>query len=190
MFSDQRAGGSERPDAGAALNYASARRAEAERDFAQSELQRLRALASRQSISQNDLDAAERRAKAATAAVAEAQAMIAMRASELKQARARLMNPSRTLRDSKDCDCVVVRSPISGTVLRIIQESEATVAAGTSILEIGDPRSLEIQVDLLSEEAVRVRAGQRVIVHGWGGDAPLNGVVRRIEPYGNLPRLL
>ena len=189
MFLDQRAEAEARAAsdaAAAALNYAQAqmRRAEADREFADSELKRLRTLASRQSISQNDLDAAERSAKAAAAAIAEAKAMIEMRSSELKQARARLLNPSRTKRDDKDCDCVIVRAPISGTVLRVIQESEATVAAGAPIVEIGNPESLEIQVDLLSEEAVRVRAGQRVIVQGWGGSKDLNGVVRRVEPFG------
>lgn len=189
MFLDQRSEAEARAAsdaAAAALSYANAqlRRADADRDFAESELKRLRALASQQSISQNDLDAAERSAKAAAAAVAEAKAMIDMRASELRQARARLLDPSRTRRDEKDCNCVVVRAPISGTVLRVIQESEATVAAGTPILEMGHPESLEIQVDLLSEEAVRVRAGQRVIVEGWGGSKALNGVVRRVEPFG------
>jgi HlyD family secretion protein len=189
MFLDERAEAEARAAADAAeaaLSYAQAqaRRAEAERDFAQAELQRLSALAKHQSVSQNDLDAAERRAKAAVAAVAEAEAMIAMRASELKQARARLLNPGRAQRADKKCECIVVRSPISGTVLRVIQESETTIAAGAPIMEIGDPRGLEIQVDLLSEEAVRVRPGQRVVVNGWGGDRPLNGVVRRVEPFG------
>ncbi|HEY8537785.1 MAG TPA: HlyD family efflux transporter periplasmic adaptor subunit [Steroidobacteraceae bacterium] len=189
MFLDERAEAEARAAvdaAEAALSYAQAqaRRAEAERDFAQAELRRLKALAKNQSVSQNDLDAAERRAKAAVAAVAEADAMIAMRASELKQARARLLNPSRARRAEKECECIIVRSPISGTVLRVLQESETTIAAGAPILEIGDPRDLEIQVDLLSEEAVRVKPGQRVIVNGWGGDRPLNGVVRRVEPFG------
>jgi HlyD family secretion protein len=189
MFLDERSQAEARAAvdaAEAALSYAQAqaRRAEAERDFAEAELQRLRTLARNQSVSQNDLDAAERRAKTAAAAVAEANALIAMRASELKQARARLLNPSRAQRAEEECECVIVRSPISGTVLRVIQESETTIAAGAPILEIGDPRGLEIQVDLLSEEAVRVKPGQRVVVNGWGGDRPLNGVVRRVEPFG------
>lgn len=171
--------------AAAARTYAQAqlRRAEAERDFAQSEFERLRALASRQSISKNDLDSAERRAKAAVAAVAEAEAMIEMRTSEHRQARARLLRPTAK-QATQDCDCVLVSSPISGTVLRVINESEATVAAGTPILELGDPKDLEIVVELLSEEAVSVCAGQRVLIEGWGGKHALNGVVRRVEPFG------
>lgn len=188
MFLDQRAAAEARAGAdaaNAATKFAQAQlhRAEAEREFAQSELQRLRALASRQSISQNDLDAAERRAKTATAAVAEGNANLRMRESEYAQARARLLNPSKTSAAAKDCDCVVVYSPVSGSVLRVLQESEAVVAAGTPILEIGDPAEMEVQVDLLSEDAVRVRAGQRVLIEGWGGPGTLTAVVRRVEPF-------
>lgn len=189
MFLDERSQAEARAAveaASSARQYAQAqgRRAEAEREFAVSELQRLRGLAAQRSISQNDLAAAERRAKTAEAAVAEAQAAMRMRESEYRQARARLLNPSQARRNAQECDCVQVYSPISGSVLRVREESEGTVQAGTPIVEIGDPRSLEIQVDLLSEEAVRVRPGQRVLIEGWGGPGALNGVVRRVEPYG------
>ena len=62
--------------------------------------------------------------------------------------------------------------------------SEATVAAGTPLVEIGDPRKLEIVTDLLSADAVRLPPGARVLIDNWGGTAPLNGRVRRIEPFG------
>lgn len=189
MFLDERAmteakANVEAADAARKFAEAQGRRMQAELEFAESELRRLRALAARQSISQNELDSAERRAKTAIAALAEAQAAIKMRDSEYRQARARLLNPAEAKRAAKDCDCILVRSPVAGSVLRVLQESEATVAAGTPILEIGDPRNLEIEVDLLSEEAVRVRPGQRVVIDSWGGPAPLRGTVRRIEPYG------
>jgi len=51
-------------------------------------------------------------------------------------------------------------------------------------VHIGDPSELEVVVDLLSADAVKVEAGQRVILEEWGGSAPLSGVVRRVEPYG------
>lgn len=79
---------------------------------------------------------------------------------------------------------MLVRSPVAGSVLRVLQESEATVPAGTAIIEIGDPQNLEIRVDVLSEEAVRIQPGQRVSIENWGGECPLRGVVRRVEPYG------
>jgi HlyD family secretion protein len=65
-----------------------------------------------------------------------------------------------------------------------IQQSEGVVAAGTPLVEVGDPQDLEIVADLLSADAVRVEPGQRVIVEGWGGEKPLAGRVRLVEPFG------
>jgi len=150
---------------------AAVRRAEAERDFAQAELKRYRQLAGQGVVSANDRDAAERRAQTAAAA--------------LEEARARLTTPGVAKRRAgPDCDCVDVYSPVSGSVLRVMQESEAVVASGAPLIEIGNPGDMEIVVDLLSTDAVRVEAGQRVLIEAWGGGPPLNGTVRRVEPFG------
>jgi HlyD family secretion protein len=69
-------------------------------------------------------------------------------------------------------------------VLRVLQESEAVVVSGAPLVEIGNPGDLEIVVDLLSTDAVRVEPGQRVLIEAWGGGPPLNGTVRRVEPFG------
>jgi HlyD family secretion protein len=69
-------------------------------------------------------------------------------------------------------------------VLRIVNESEGVVQSGTPLVEVGNADQLEIVVDLLSADAVRVQGGQRVIIEGWGGEQPLDGVVRRVEPFG------
>jgi HlyD family secretion protein len=171
-------------DAARAHAAAELRRSEAERDFAASELERFEALAERQTISRNDLEAARRRARTATAAVEEASAGLQLRNSELEQARARLVSPSVSRQPASDCDCIQVRSPVSGRVLRVLVESEGVVASGTALLEVGDPSRLEIVADLLSTDAVLVQAGQRVLIDGWGGPMPLEGVVRRVEPFG------
>jgi HlyD family secretion protein len=68
--------------------------------------------------------------------------------------------------------------------LRVLTESEAVVSSGTPMVEIGDPRNLEIVTDLLSTDAVKVKPGQRALIDGWGGGRSLEGVVRRVEPYG------
>jgi HlyD family secretion protein len=167
------------------LAAASVERAEAELDFANAELKRYQGLAERNTVSANDLDAAERRARTATAALAEARAALRVRESELRQARARLIKPAMAQRRrGADCDCVDVYSPVSGSVLRVLQESEAVVASGTALVEIGNPQELEIVVDLLSSDAVRVEPGQRVFIEAWGGGERLNGKVRRVEPFG------
>lgn len=77
-----------------------------------------------------------------------------------------------------------VLAPVSGTVLYVHEESERVVAAGTPIVEIGDPGRLEIVVDLLTEQAVRVRPGADVRITGWGGGVPIAGRVRYVEPKG------
>jgi HlyD family secretion protein len=163
---------------------AQVRRAQAELEFAQAELQRMRALARSHTVSENDLDSAERSAKTAEAALAEARAQRAVRESEYQVARARLLTPASKRTRAADCDCVSVYSPVSGTVLRIVTESEGVVASGAPLVEVGDPDRLEVVVDLLSADAVRVQVGQRVIIEAWGGERPLDGVVRRVEPFG------
>jgi HlyD family secretion protein len=81
--------------------------------------------------------------------------------------------------------------PLSGSgrmfyVLRVLQESETVVAPGTPILEIGDPSDLEIEVDVLSSDAVKIRPGARVLLEQWGGETPLEARVRLVEPSGFL----
>lgn len=78
---------------------------------------------------------------------------------------------------------VEVRAPSAGRVLRIEDPSERVVAAGTPLLSIGDLSRLEVVVELLSSEAVRVKPGMPALLEGWGGDTALRAVVRRVEPY-------
>lgn len=76
----------------------------------------------------------------------------------------------------------VIRSPGSGRVLRVFQESEAVISAGSPLVEVGDPSDLELEVDVLSSDAVRIDPGATVILEHWGEERPLRGKVRRIEP--------
>ena len=172
--------------AAAARTHAGAqvRRAQAELDFARAEYERIRALARSHTVSENELDSAQRRARTAEAALAEAQAARQVRESEYQVARARLLAPSAARERVADCDCVSVYSPVNGRVLRIVNESEGVVGSGTPLVEVGNPDLLEVVVDLLSADAVRVQAGQRVLIEAWGGDEPLDGVVQRVEPFG------
>jgi RND family efflux transporter MFP subunit len=79
---------------------------------------------------------------------------------------------------------LTLRSPVAGVVLRVHQESEALVAAGTPLIEVGNPDQLEIVADLLSTDAVRVQTGFPVFIAGWGGETTLHGSVRLVEPAG------
>ena len=75
-----------------------------------------------------------------------------------------------------------IRSPINGRVLRVFQESSAVVSAGTPLLELGDPLDLEVEIDVLSRDAVKIPAGAQVLLEHWGGLKVLQGRVRLVEP--------
>jgi HlyD family secretion protein len=77
-----------------------------------------------------------------------------------------------------------ITSPITGRVLRVMQESSAVLTAGAALLELGDPNDLEVVVDVLSSDAVRIQPGQRTYFEHWGGPEPLRGAVRLVEPSG------
>jgi len=81
-------------------------------------------------------------------------------------------------------DVVQVRAPADAHVLRLLQKSEGAVAAGQPLLEIGDPASLEVEVEVLSTHAVKIAPGSKVILDRWGGERPLEGRVRVVEPSG------
>ncbi|MFT5291280.1 MAG: HlyD family secretion protein [Planctomycetota bacterium] len=86
---------------------------------------------------------------------------------------------------SSESGLIALRSPIDGTVLRILEESARPLPAGTPLLEVGDLSALEIVADFLSQDAVQVRPGMAVEVTGWGGEpALLQGRVRLVEPSG------
>jgi HlyD family secretion protein len=77
-----------------------------------------------------------------------------------------------------------IYSPIDGRVLRVLQESSAVVTPGTPLVELGDPNDLEVEIDVLSRDAVRIQPQDLVLLEHWGGVVPLNGRVRTIEPSG------
>jgi HlyD family secretion protein len=167
-----------------ALAQAEVDQAQAELDFADAELKRARELINDNTISQRELDEAERRQKTAKAAIATALANLQVKMFEVERAKAELLSPAELRERIGDCECIPITAPVNGVILRVLQESEGVVTAGQPLLEIGDSADLEIKVDLLSADAVKVAPGQRVIVRGWGGDKPLEGRVRRVEPFG------
>ena len=150
--------------------------AQARRDAARvTELMRTGAV-SREALEQAELDVSLR-AKALEAADFRAQAA----AHDVEAARAAL-----SAADAKGTHTrhVIVRAPAAGRILRVPQESARVVPAGEPLVEIGDASNLEITTDLVSTDAVRVRPGQPIYVEDWGGEHPLLGRVRRVEPSG------
>jgi HlyD family secretion protein len=152
-------------------------RAEHAAGQAERERARARALAAAGSMTPRDLDAAESAAEESAHALEMAGAAVLRAGREVQAAQALL--GARTGHGTKG---VAVRAPSDGRVLRVLQESEGPVAAGTPLLEIGDPDRIELRVDLLTGEAVRVRPGAPVDLVNWGGDRVLPGRVRVVEP--------
>jgi HlyD family secretion protein len=83
----------------------------------------------------------------------------------------------------KPAPSVQLRAPVDGKVLSIPDRSERVVASGAPLMTLGDPSSLEVVIDLLTTEAVKVKPGMPVLLEGWGGDRPLNARVRLVEPH-------
>lgn len=157
--------------------------ARAETRFAESEFERYRELHARNLISAAEMERRQSlRDRARAIENAEAHSVEVARF-EVDSARAMLAIGSGE-RPPGDQPVLEVRSPAAGVVLRRFRCCEGAVGAGEPILEIGDLADLEIQVDLLSMDAVRVRPDMRVLIDGWGGDTTLSGRVRRIEPAG------
>lgn len=154
--------------------------ARAARDLAKQEQGRLEALFNRGFATRAALDRANASLLSGNAAFSEAIRAAEAARFERDAARANLVTPN----SGRASATLAVRSPTSGTVMRVSRESEATVAAGTPLVELGDPRDLEIVTDLLSADAVRLPPGARVLIENWGGTTQLNGRVRRIEPFG------
>lgn len=173
-------------DANVGVAEADMRRAQAEFDFADAEVKRAEPLAARGTISRSALDVKVREAATRRAALETSRAALTASRAARESTAARLIDPSTAAGglDLSDGCCITITSPVSGWVLRRMQESEAVIVTGTPILEIGDPTTIEIVTDLLSSDAVKVREGAQVTIDGWGGDQPLTGIVQRVEPYG------
>lgn len=146
--------------------------AEAERD-------RVRSVTRTGTVSASERDRAEGEASIKAAEVRALEFAIKVNEFRLAQAKAAL---ARGAADA--AELVEVRSPVSGSVLKVMQESETVVLPGTPILEVGDPDDLEIEAEILSRDAVTIQPGDPVDIEQWGGQTPLKGRVRRVEPAG------
>lgn len=171
----------------AALRVAEAdmNKAIADRDLSRSDVERARKLFEQDAVSQAALDRAEGTWRTVQATVDTARAAISMRVAEIRNAEANLISFENTGRITGSVGAIDLPSPITGVVLQVIQQSETILPAGAPILEIGNTNTdLEIVVELLSTDAVKVAKGDPVLITNWGGEGVLNGVVERIDPWG------
>ncbi len=152
-------------------------RAQAALDYAQKEVMRYEALVAGGAAGQVELDRMLLEERTRKAELTSSQFGSKVAKHELQMARAALGH----FKDDAAEDTLAVTSPVAGRVLKVINVSEGVVQAGAPLLELGDPRALEIVVDVLTSDAVAIRTGSPASVEEWGG-VPLSAAVRLIEP--------
>lgn len=171
----------EAAEAGVLQATANIARVEASLDFARAEATRIGNLAAKGFASAMERDAATLTLSAREKELEAAHQQRHAASHSLDAARAALSQALAIAKDGTGKPWPV-RAPVSGVVLRVLQESERGVLTGAPLLEIGNPGDIEVVVDVLSADAVSMQAGNRVLFEHWGGDRPVEGRVRRIEP--------
>ena len=169
-------------------------RTKASMDFAESEIGRLRGLREKGAATPSQLDQKEMQFRTATEDFRAAKFAEEIARFELQLEQAALLRTQdageATEDDGSDAPAssnngqFIIRSPISGRVLKLEQESATIITPGTPLMQLGDPADLEVVVDVLSRDAVRIEPGAKAELDQWGGDDPLDATVRLIEPSG------
>jgi HlyD family secretion protein len=160
-----------------------AQAAVAEAEYARTEYKRIGELCTENCASKDEQDRAAARARMAEANQRSAEFNVEVARHDLNAARTALRY-SAARDDNQPRELVRIKAPIAGRVLKIPRESEGVVVAGQALMEIGNPRALEVEVDVLSDDAVRIKPGMRVLFERWGGEPALEGSVRTVEPVG------
>lgn len=168
----------------AALNKATPdlERAKTAHDYAQQDLDRMRDGFARKVISHQAFDAAEEKELTTAQELIAAKFAQQVAQFEVEQARSVLEQRGSSTATAPADWLLDVPAPVDGAVLRVFQESSAIVTAGTKLVEVGDPRNLEVEVDVLSRDGAAIAPGAKVMFDGWGGTRPLAGRVRLVEP--------
>ena len=151
--------------------------------FQRSEIKRLKPLAEQGVISKGAFDKAQMDVLTAEATLRSSNHGVEVAKYELQAAETALAYSAGTVTGDPAVR-VPVKSPITGKILQMPHECEGPVTTGQELLVVGDPAILEVVVDLLSADAVKVKPGSKVYFDRWGGDGSLEGVVRTVEPFG------
>jgi HlyD family secretion protein len=143
--------------------------------FSASELKRFEQLFADKTISVQELETVQWREASAAKELAVAES--SLRQAEAELAEFTVPNTSETSRPPLE-----IKAPVSGRILKIIEESSRTVIAGTPLLEIGNPADIEAVIEVLSRDGAMIVPGTKVELEHWGGEKPLQATVRLVEP--------
>jgi HlyD family secretion protein len=159
------------------------RAATADKEYAEKNFERFKKLHDGGYVAKDALEQAEAGAKRTEANLLSAKAAVKVARFELEKALTALRHSAAE--DNRiQGKIVLVQSPVSGSILKIYRESEGVVQSGESLIDIGDPEKLEVKVEVLSADAVKMRPGIPVYFERWGGNSTLSGKVRVVEPAG------
>jgi len=161
------------------LRQAEVARAWAAVDLTTKERQRAKQLQSEGTISVQEWDRVDAEATVRERELRAAEFAVRVAEFELNQAKAALL---QAWEPEGGTTLFTMRSPVDGVVLNVFEESARIVGVGTPLMEVGDPRDLEVEIELLSQDAVSVRAGGDMLIERWGGEQPLRGRVSVVEP--------
>lgn len=170
--------------AAVALAQSNLRQAETAFDHSELQLERNRALAERGNIPRRMLEDIEAAHLSAAQALDAARSQLDLNRAALARAQAQLLGPQSLFNPDADRDacCMQIVAPQSGIVLDVSDQSARLVQAGSPLLTIGNLDEMEIELDLLSSDAVQVPRGARALVERWGGEGVLEAGLRRIDP--------
>ncbi len=157
-------------------------RARAALDLAQKEMARARELKKSGAIATKEWDTAESQATVLSRELHMAEFSLQTADFEVAQAKAALQQAQSPAPEK--VEPLKILSPVDGFILNVFEESARVVTPGMPIMEVGDPRDMEAEIELLSSDAAGVQPGAEVSIEQWGGDQPLRGRVTVVEPGG------
>lgn len=152
-------------------------------DQAKAELKRNEPLAKRGAVPEAELERSQFLVRSRREEVRSARFSAKVAAEQVASARAALgFLTGKPGKGGKDEPHLIINAPTGGRVLRVFRRDAGVVAAGTNIVELGDPAFTEVVADVLTRDGVKIKPGARVTIHRWGGGKKLSGHVHRVEP--------
>ncbi len=159
------------------------RAAASDAEYVEKRLERMSTLFSKGYIAKDQFEQTETEAKKTRAYHLSSKAAVNMARADLEKAKTNLLNYGVPQNVGKH-NLIYVSSPVNGSVFRLYRESEGSLNVGEPLMDIGNQKDLEIRAEVLSSDAVKIKAGTRVLFKRWGLDENLTGVVRVVEPAG------
>lgn len=170
----------------AALALASARvkQAQAQLNYELADFKRIQTLYSQNAVSAVQVEKAQLQITTLRAELDTTRSNENVMRSRLEVAKATLLQPKEESANNTTGCQICIHSPVDGKVLRILHKSESIVPVGTPVVEIGNPEDLEVTIEMLSTNAVKVNVGDDALIKRWGGEQDIAARVKMVEPSG------